>query len=58
MVEGDNKKGLCHMYIELTFGLPPRSVFELFTNPDNLPLFSDKSWRQLLVFFFSYHCVN
>ncbi|CAH8253341.1 unnamed protein product [Arabidopsis lyrata] len=48
-VKVTTKKGLCHMYVKMTFGLPPRSVYELFTNPNNLPLFSDKSWRQLLV---------
>ncbi|CAH2033733.1 unnamed protein product [Thlaspi arvense] len=47
-VKVTTKKGLCHMNIELTLGLPPKATYELFTNPNNLPLFSDKSWRQLL----------
>ncbi|CAA7036048.1 unnamed protein product [Microthlaspi erraticum] len=44
------KKGLCHMKIELTIGLPPESVFDRFTNPTNLPFFFqiDESDRQLL----------
>ncbi|CAA7036044.1 unnamed protein product [Microthlaspi erraticum] len=42
------EEGVCHMNIELTMGLPPEATYELFTNPNNLPLFSDKSWRQLL----------
>ncbi|XP_023644792.1 uncharacterized protein LOC111832487 [Capsella rubella] len=36
-VKVTTKKGLCHMHIELTLGLNPDGVFELFTNPQNGP---------------------
>ncbi|AAC98016.1 Similar to OBP32pep protein gb/U37698 from Arabidopsis thaliana [Arabidopsis thaliana] len=43
------KKGLCHMNIELTLGVPPDGAYELFINPTNIPFFViDKSGRQLL----------
>ncbi|XP_019095154.1 PREDICTED: uncharacterized protein LOC109130226 [Camelina sativa] len=40
-VKVTTKKGLCHMNIELTFGLTPDGVFELFTSPNNGSLFFD-----------------
>ncbi|KAG7598093.1 hypothetical protein ISN44_As06g023890 [Arabidopsis suecica] len=49
-VKVKTKKGLCHMHIELTLGWYPDGVFELFTNPNDGPLFFDmnKHGRQLL----------
>jgi len=53
------KKGLCHMNIELTLGVPPDGAYELFINPTNIPFFViDKSGRQLLVFFLSLYDSN
>ncbi|KAL9307140.1 hypothetical protein AtEden1_Chr1g0026271 [Arabidopsis thaliana] len=51
-VKVTTKKGLCHMNIELTLGWNPNGVFELFTNPNDGPLFFDmnKHGRQLLDF--------
>ncbi|CAH8253346.1 unnamed protein product [Arabidopsis lyrata] len=40
-VKVTTKKGLCHMNIELTLGLTPDGVYELFTNPSNGSLFFD-----------------
>ncbi|XP_019099168.1 PREDICTED: uncharacterized protein LOC104776484 isoform X3 [Camelina sativa] len=45
-VKVTTKKGLCHMHIELTLGLLPDGVFELFTNPYNGP-----TTEPLLLFF-------
>ncbi|CAH8253340.1 unnamed protein product [Arabidopsis lyrata] len=36
-VKVTTKKGICHIHIELTLGLHPDGVFELFTNPHNGP---------------------
>ncbi|XP_010477660.1 PREDICTED: uncharacterized protein LOC104756729 [Camelina sativa] len=49
-VKVTTKKGLCHMNIEMTLGWIPDGVFELFTNPNDGPLFFDmnKHGRQLL----------
>ncbi|CAH2033731.1 unnamed protein product [Thlaspi arvense] len=48
-VKVTTKDGICHMKIELTMGLPPETVYELFTNPNNGPFFDmDKFGRQLL----------
>jgi len=46
------------MNIELTLGWNPNGVFELFTNPNDGPLFFDmnKHGRQLLDFV-PYHCM-
>ncbi|XP_010477654.1 PREDICTED: uncharacterized protein LOC104756725 [Camelina sativa] len=43
------KRGICHMNIELTLGVPPDGAYELFINPTNIPFFViDKFRRQLL----------
>ncbi|XP_010477665.1 PREDICTED: uncharacterized protein LOC104756732 isoform X2 [Camelina sativa] len=44
------KKGLCHMHIELTVGLPPEGVYDLFANPNNFPFFriDNETGRELL----------
>ncbi|CAN8313074.1 unnamed protein product [Cochlearia groenlandica] len=47
-VKVKTEKGVCIMNIEMTLGLPPSATYEIFTNPNNLPLFSDKSWREIL----------
>ncbi|CAA7036038.1 unnamed protein product [Microthlaspi erraticum] len=45
----ETKKGICHMNMHFTIGLPPEAVYEMFTNPNNLPFFrEDKAGRQLL----------
>ncbi|XP_023632781.1 uncharacterized protein LOC17897866 [Capsella rubella] len=49
-VKVTRKKGLCHMHIELTVGLPPEGVYDLFANPDNFPFFriDNETGRELL----------
>ncbi|XP_006304415.2 uncharacterized protein LOC17899822 [Capsella rubella] len=43
------KKGVCHLNIELTLGVPPDGAYELFINPTDVPFFViDNSGRQLL----------
>ncbi|XP_024008031.1 uncharacterized protein LOC18992594 [Eutrema salsugineum] len=52
-VKVKTKNGLCHMNMQFTIGLPPEAVYEMFTNPNNLPFFrEDEAGRQLLVFVF------
>ena len=46
------EKGLCHMKIEFTLGWPPQAVYEMLTNPRNLPFFREDETGQLLVFLF------
>ncbi|XP_010477661.1 PREDICTED: uncharacterized protein LOC104756730 [Camelina sativa] len=48
-VKVTTKNGLCHMNIEFKLGLPPEGVYEMFTNPNNYPVFKkDKAGRQRL----------
>ncbi|XP_010477663.1 PREDICTED: uncharacterized protein LOC104756732 isoform X1 [Camelina sativa] len=49
-VKVTTKKGLCHMHIELTVGLPPEGVYDLFANPNNFPFFriDNETGRELL----------
>ncbi|CAA7036049.1 unnamed protein product [Microthlaspi erraticum] len=49
-VKVTTEKGVYHMSIELTVGLPPEGVYDLFANPKNIPLvrIDDKTGRQLL----------
>ncbi|OAP17111.1 hypothetical protein AXX17_AT1G24830 [Arabidopsis thaliana] len=51
-VKVKTKKGLCHMKIEFTLGWPPQAVYEMLTNPRNLPFFREDETGQLLVFLF------
>ncbi|CAA0236966.1 unnamed protein product [Arabidopsis thaliana] len=47
-VKVKTKKGLCHMKIEFTLGWPPQAVYEMLTNPRNLPFFREDETGQLL----------
>ncbi|AEE30421.1 hypothetical protein (Domain of unknown function DUF220) [Arabidopsis thaliana] len=49
-VKVTTKKGLCHMHIELTVGLPPEGVYDLFANPNDFPFFriDNETGRELL----------
>ncbi|KAL1223001.1 hypothetical protein V5N11_019496 [Cardamine amara subsp. amara] len=50
-VKVTTKKGVCHMHIELTVGLPPEGVYDLFANPNNIPFFriDNETGRELMV---------
>ncbi|KAG7598099.1 hypothetical protein ISN44_As06g023940 [Arabidopsis suecica] len=49
-VKVTTKKGLCHMHIELTVGLPPEGVYDLLANPNDFPFFriDNETGRELL----------
>ncbi|KFK44439.1 hypothetical protein AALP_AA1G256700 [Arabis alpina] len=39
MVKVKTEKGICHLNIEYTLGWPPQGVYEMLTNPRNVPFF-------------------
>ncbi|KFK44442.1 hypothetical protein AALP_AA1G257000 [Arabis alpina] len=48
-VKVKTEKGVCHLKINFTLGLPPEGVYEMLTNPNNLPFFrEDKNGHQRL----------
>ncbi|KFK44435.1 hypothetical protein AALP_AA1G256300 [Arabis alpina] len=42
------EKGICHMHMEFTLGLPPKAAYDVLTNPDNQSYSSIVNDRELL----------